>query len=161
MESKEKEYFIYVDGEKVIVSKDVYSAYMDPIWKEERQKRRTWRCRDAHGVRCKNDCIECEIALLGEGATGNDLSLDRLVEDEDPDLANTKDLEDIAVVREQLDLILTEIEKMSETNQKIMKLLMEGHSQQECADILGVGKSAISQRISLIRKKLKKVLDFA
>ena len=76
----------------MVVSKEVYSAYMRPIWREERNARNRWRCRDANGVRCKKDCIECEIALLGEGATGNDLSLERLVEDEDTDLIRKNDI---------------------------------------------------------------------
>ena len=156
MENKEKEYFIYIDGEKVKVSKEIYLEYMRPIWRDERKARRKWRCRDAHGVRCKKDCIECEIALLGEGATGNDLSLDKLVETEDPDLATTKDLADTAAVKEQLNLILAEIEKMSETNQEIMKLLMEGRSQRDCGELLGIEESDLSHRLSRIRKKLKK-----
>ena len=94
--------------------------------------------------------------MLGEGATGNDLSLDRLVEDENPDLGTTKDLADTAAVKEQLDLILAEIEKMSETNKEIMKLLMEGHSQRDCGELLGIEESDLSHRLSRIRKKLKK-----
>lgn len=158
MENKEKEYFIYIDGEKVKVSKEIYLEYMRPIWRDERQARRKWRCRDAHGVRCKKDCIECEIALLGEGATGNDLSLERLVENEDPDLIHNDDMAETTQIKEQLDVIMSEIRKLNEENQKMMELLMNGHTHEEIAAIQGVTRSDISHRIAIIRKKLKKFL---
>ena len=158
MENKDKEYFLYVNGEKVVVSKEVYSAYMRPIWREERNARNRWRCRDANGVRCKKDCIECEIALLGEGATGNDLSLERLVEDEDTDLIRKNDISETMSIKNQLDVILSEIRKMSEENQNVMEMLMNGHTHEEIAAIEGVTRSDISHRIATIRKKLKKFL---
>lgn len=158
MENKEKKYYLYVNGEKVVVTKEVYSAYMRPIWREERNARNHWRCRDANGVRCKRNCIECEIALLGEGATGNDLSLERLVEDEDADLIRKTDIAETISINNQLDVILSEIGKLSEENQRIMEMLMNGHTHEEIAAIEGVTRSDISHRIATIRKKLKKFL---
>ena len=57
-----KERYIYVNGEKIKVTEEIYKEYMRPIWREERNTRNRWRCRDANGVRCKKDCIECEMA---------------------------------------------------------------------------------------------------
>ena len=33
MENKEKEYYLYVNGEKVVVTEEVYRAYMQPVWR--------------------------------------------------------------------------------------------------------------------------------
>ena len=109
-------------------------------------------------MRCKRNCIECEIALLGEGATGNDLSLERLVEDEDADLIRKTDIAETISINNQLDVILSEIGKLSEENQRIMEMLMNGHTHEEIAAIEGVTRSDISHRIATIRKKLKKFL---
>lgn len=153
-----KEYYVFVEGKKVIVTEEVYRAYYQPVWKEERENRRKWKCRDAYGVRCTRNCEECEIWKIGAGANGNDLSLERMVEDEDPEFAKVPDVADMVILNEELMAILEEIGKMSETSQTIINLLTEGYSQQECAAKMGISQQAVSKNILATRKKLKKFL---
>ena len=150
-----KEYFVIVDGEKVTVTEEVYRAYMQPVWREERNTRNRWRCRDARGVRCKGACLRCEIARIGNGATGNDLSLERMVEDEDPEFATVPDVADVVIMREQISNIMDAVSRMSKTDQKIISMLIDGFNQYECAAELGIAQPTVNNHISRIRKKLK------
>ena len=81
---KDKEFYIVIKGEKVVVSEEVYRAYVRPIRNAQRKERREWKCRvmgeKGHLVRCKKKCGECEYAKDGNKATGNILSLDKLLE---------------------------------------------------------------------------------
>ena len=153
-----KEYYVFVEGKKVIVTEEVYRAYKQPIWREERDIRRKWKCRDAHGVRCKRECSECQIGRLGYGAMGNDLSIERMIEDEDPEFATVPDVADMIIIKDGLSGVWDEIDKMDEISQTLIKLTVEGYTQNECAQIMGISQSAVCQRITIIRKKLKKFL---
>ena len=154
----DKEYYVFVEGKKVIVTEEVYRAYYQPVWREERNQRNRWRCRDAHGVRCTRDCSECQIGRLGYGATGNDLSIERMIEDEDPEFATVPDVADMMIIKDELSGVWEEIDKMSETCQELIRLVIEGYSQRECGQILGLEESDVSHRLKRIRKKLKKFL---
>ncbi len=154
-----KEYFVIVDGEKVIVTEEVYRAYMQPVWREERNTRNRWRCRDARGVRCKGDCLRCEIARIGNGATGNDLSLERMVENEDPEFATVPDVADVVIMREQIRKIMEAVTMMSSFDQTIVDMLIDGYTQEECSKRLGISHQAVSKRVAAIRKNLKKFLE--
>ena len=154
-----KEYFVIIDGEKIIVTEEVYRAYMQPVWREERHTRRKWRCRDAKGIRCKGDCLHCEISRIGNGATGNDLSLERIVEDEDPEFATVPDVADAVIMREQIRNIMDAVSKMDTIDQTIVMMLIDGFTQNECAAALGIAQPNIHKRIYKIRKKLKVFLE--
>ncbi len=153
-----KEYYVFVEGKKVIVTEEVYRAYKQPIWREERDIRRKWKCRDAHGVRCKRECSECQIGRLGYGAMGNDLSIERMIEDEDPEFATVPDVADMIIIKDELSGVWDEIDKMDEISRTIIQMITEGYSQRECADFIGISKQALGQRLSVIRKNLKKFL---
>ena len=153
-----KEYYVFVEGKKVIVTEEVYRAYYQPVWREERDIRRKWKCRDAHGVRCKRECSECQIGRLGYGATGNDLSIERMIEDEDPEFATVPDVADIMIIKDELSGVWDEIDKMDEISQMLVKLIIEGYTQGECAKIMGVSQPAVCKRMRIIRKNLKKFL---
>lgn len=82
--SKNKEFYVMIQGKKVIVSEEVYRAYVRPIRNEQRKERRDWKCRvmgeKGNLVRCNKKCSECKYAENGNKATGNILSLDKLLE---------------------------------------------------------------------------------
>lgn len=64
----------------------MYRSYVQPIRKEQRKKRRDWKCRIVSEkgklVRCNKKCSGCQYAEAGNKATGNTLSLDKLLESE-------------------------------------------------------------------------------
>lgn len=52
------------------------------------------------------------------------------------------------------------LETMSESNKQLLTMyVIEGRTQAEIAARLGISRSAVADRISVIRKKMKKVLD--
>ena len=73
--SKNKEFYVIIQDKKVLVTEEVYRAYVRPIRAEQRRKRRAWKCRvvgvKGNLVRCKRKCSECEYANSGRKATGN------------------------------------------------------------------------------------------
>ena len=153
-----KQRYLYINGERIKVTEEVYKEYMKPVWRENKKAIRGWRCRLSNGRRCHDNCDECEFARLGEGPFGTVGSLDFLEEVEDPALLMDYDLSEHIIKINEKELIMTEISKMDETSQRIIGMLAEGYTHQEIADAYGVTRSDISHRISVIRKKLKKFL---
>ena len=64
-----KKFYVTIKGEKIEVTEEVYRAYVRPIRKEQRQKRRDWKCRvvgpKGNLIRCPNKCEECPYAKAG------------------------------------------------------------------------------------------------
>ena len=152
----EKEFYLIVEGQKVIVSEEVYRAYMQPIWREERNKRNRWRCRDARGIRCKRNCSECENAKIGRGAIGNDLSLEALVEQEAPCLAYEKDILNEVIHEMHLEAMRKAISELDDKDRELVNLLLTGMKKKECADKLGISKQLFDCREKSVLKKIQK-----
>ena len=81
-----------------------------------------------------------------------------MIEDEDPEFATVPDVADMMIIKDELSGIWEEIDKMSATSQELIKLITEGYSQRECAEILGVEEYYVSRLLKRIRKNLKKFL---
>ena len=163
-----KEFYVVIKGEKVVVTEEVYRAYVRPIRKEQRRKRRTWKCqvkgKNGKLVRCKEDCSRCEFALAGNNATGNVLSLDVFIEDGVEILDRDFDLERRYIEKEdwtscQEDLHKA-ILKLTPRQQEIVHLVyFEGKSREEVALLYGVDGSAIRHAMQRIYASLKKFLE--
>ena len=152
----DKKRCLYINGEEVTVTEEVYKEYMKPVWREKKMAQKGWRCRLSNGRRCRDNCDECEFARLAEGPLGTIGSLDFLEEVGDQALIMDYDISEHVVAIEEKNSVMAEIMKMDEESQKIIALLVEGYTHQEIADIQGVTRSDISHRLSVIRKKLKK-----
>ena len=92
--AENKEFYLVIKGEKVIVSEEVYRAYKSSDRAERKRKQRMWRCRikrekgiNNQWKRCQGNCEECQFkqqkmsdvsldALKEEGFDGVDESLD-------------------------------------------------------------------------------------
>ena len=149
---------LYINGEEVMVTEEVYKEYMKPVWRESKQALRGWRCRLSNGRRCHDNCDECEFARLGEGPFGTVGSLDFLEEVEDPALLSEYDLEESTINKELISTIWDEVSKMDEVNQRLVDMLYKGYSQTEIGLALGISQPAVYKRIIAIRKNLKKFL---
>ena len=145
-----------IEGKRVEVTEEVYRAYKQPLWREARNRRNRFRCRDGKGNRCTRNCLECERYLIGIGAQGFDLSIDDMRVDE---------MEDRNLVVEELDNILEidrakkiriAIDEMDDISKRIISMLTEGYKQKEIAREMGISPSALNQRLGVIRKKLEK-----
>ena len=151
-----KQYYLMIEGKRVEVTEEVYRAYKQPLWREARNRRNRFRCRDGKGNRCIRNCLECERYLIGIGAQGFDLSIDDMRVDE---------MEDRNLVVDELDEILeldrarkirVAINEMDDSSKRIIIMLTEGYKQKEIAADLGISPSALNQRLTVIRKRLKK-----
>ena len=163
-----KEFYVVIQGQKVFVSEEVYRAYVRPIRKEQRRKRRTWKCqvkgKKGNLVRCKKDCSKCEFALSGHNATGNVLSLDVFIEDGVEILDRDFDLERMYIEKEDGTSCRAEIWKaiseLTPRQQEIVRMVyFEGKTREEVARFYGVDGSAIRHAMQRIYATLKKILE--
>lgn len=154
-----KQYYLMINGTKVEVTEEVYRAYKQPQWREERNKRNRYKCRDGKGVRCNKKCEECDYARFIAGPTGNDLSLDALIEDQMTDRGLTYDGFELFVELAKANEIWREIVKMDETDRIILSMLGEGYTQAEAAGKVGISPMAVSKRVKKMRTRLRKFWD--
>ena len=163
-----KEFYVVIKGKKVFVSEEVYRAYVRPIRKEQRRKRRTWKCqvkgKNGKLVRCTEDCSKCEFAMSGHNATGNVLSLDVFIEDGVEILDREFDLERMYIEKEDGTSCREELHKailkLTPRQQEIVRLVyFEGKTREEVALLYGVDGSAIRHAMQRIYASLKKMLE--
>lgn len=133
-----KTYYLYVKGQKVEVSEEVYRAYVQP---ERKQRMRDYRAKEKISV----TSIE---ALSEKGFEIEDGTQDfesALIENEEH--------------AEELSKLHAAIEQLSERDRRIIQLYyFEGKTQQEIAAILGIAKSTMSELLPRILLRLKKFL---
>lgn len=130
-----KTYYLYVKGQKVEVSEEVYRAYVQP---ERKQRIREYRAKD------KVQITSVE-ALAEKGVEIEDNSqdaLDVMVEDEERS--------------EELSKLQLAISKLSERDRKVVHLYyFEGKTQKEIADILGLARTTVTELLQRILERLK------
>ena len=151
-----KQFYLMINGTKVDVTEEVYRAYVQPLWREDRNKRNRYKCRDGQGVRCKGNCSKCNFARFKEGPQGNDLSLDGLIEDQMTDDGLTYDGFEKFVAMMEASQIRKEVMKMDEIDRQILAALGEGYSQADAARRIGISAVAVHKRLKKIKEKLKK-----
>lgn len=154
-----------IGKETIEVSEEVYRAYMRPIKAEHQRKRRQWKCRvlsenGGHYCRCNNRCEACAYYLAGNNALGNNLSLDKMVENgvfiEDKSLELENNFIEKETNKEEYQKLYEAIKKLTEKERSLLKLLFYKHkSTVEISAILGVSQQAISKAKMKIIKKLK------
>ncbi len=130
-----KTFYLYVKGQKVEVSEEVYRAYVQP---ERKQRKRDYRAKDKVSV--------TSIEVLSE--KGFEL------EDETQDFESALiENEDHA---EELSKLHAAIEQLSERDRQIVKLyFFERKTQQEIADIFGITRQAVQKQLGKILVRLK------
>ena len=164
-----KKYYLTIGNETIEVSEEVYRAYMRPIKAEHQRKRRQWKCRvlsenGGHYCRCNNRCESCAYYLAGNNALGNNLSLDKMVENGVYIEDRAQDLENRYIEKEteseEYQKLYEAIKKLTEKERSLLKLLFYKHkSTVEISAILGVSQQAISKAKMKIIKKLKLFLN--
>lgn len=129
---------MYVKGQKVEVSEEIYRAYVQP---ERKQRKRDYRAKDKISV----TSIE---ALSEKGFEPEDGTQDfesALIESEEQ--------------AEELSKLHATVAQLSERDRQVVQLYyFEGKTQQEIATILGIAKSTMSELLPRILLRLKKFL---
>lgn len=169
MEDNGKTRTLMIRGQEVVVSEEVYRAYIRPIRAEQRRKRREWKCRKlsetaGYYVRCKERCENCPYYLAGNSALGNVTSLDSLVdceveiEDKQLDL-EANYIEQETTVEEYTKLHVA-IAMLTPRQQEMVRMVyFDGKSQEEVCTTYGVTKSAVSHAMERIYEALRKILE--
>ena len=163
-----KEFYITIQVKKIVVTEEVYRAYVRPIRTEQRRKRRAWKCRvvGAKGnlVRCKRKCSECEYANSGRKATGNVLSLDKLLEDGVEIRDKHLTPEEAYLEKERLAIIQREVNRaifqLRPRQQEMLRLIyFEEKKKREVAEYYGITPQAVHSALNRILRKLRKILN--
>ena len=120
-----KTYYLYVKGQRVEVSEQIYRAYVQP---ERKQRMREYRAKEKISV--------TSIEALSEKG----------FEPED----GTQDFEsaliEVEEQSEELAKLNAAIEQLSERDRRVVQLYyFESKTQQEIANILGIAKSTMSE----------------
>ncbi len=159
-----KSFYLWIKGQKVEVSEEVYRAYVRPIRNEQRKEKYDNRClvpRTVKGktiyVRCMKDCRECEKAhnAFNRRIVSLELITESGVEFED----TSPNLEEQMIAKEQAELVRNALQQLREVDRRMMELIyFEGKTQRETAEILGWREHYVSFRVRRILKELKKFL---
>ncbi len=165
-----KSFYLWIKGQKVDVSEEVYRAYVRPIRKEQTRKRREKKCqiRGPKGnlIRCTSNCSTCKYELDGKRESGELLSLETFKEEGFELEDRNSNTEENFIEQETKIEIQQKMRKaisfLNPEQQKIVKLLyFEEKSQVEIAKLLGIKPQSLTDRLKVILKTLKKILkDF-
>lgn len=164
--NEKKEFYIIIKGEKVIVSEEVYRAYIRPLRAERLRKLRAWKCqvkgKKGNLVRCQEDCNKCPYALAGNNATGNTLSLDGFKEDGVEIVDRSVDLEISYIENEEWtsnqERLHKAILQLTPRQQEMVQMIYyEGKTEQEIADKYGITQQAVHNALKKILSRLKNI----
>ena len=168
MENKDtKQFYLFVKGEKVAVSEEVYRAYVRADDSAARSQKRNSKCLvkgERKGlVRCKRNCEECPYYSAGNKLLGGVLSLDGLIEEGYEEVADT-DIENELIANEENDTkskaLYSAMEKLTKRQRYIIReIYFNGKSQAELCRIFNMEKSAMSKTVSRALKSLRKFLE--
>ena len=163
-----KEFYVMVQGKKVFVSEEVYRAYVRPIRKEQRKERRDWKCRivgeKGNLIRCNKNCNECEYAETGNKATGNILSLDKLLEKGIEIADEHLTPEELYIEKERRTSLQESLQKAlsqltSRQREIVVMHFFEYKSQEEICQMLGLTKGTVSLNLKRALINLRKILQ--
>ena len=162
-----KKFYVTIKGKQIEVTEEVYRAYVRPIRKEQRQKRRDWRCKilDEKGmlVRCSNKCEECPYAQAGKKPKGNNLSLDEFRECGVEIVDIAIDIEGSVIEeetrREKIAVVHSALAKLSSRQREVVIMVwLEGKTQEQVAKALGITQAGVSITLERAMKKLAEIL---
>ncbi len=150
----EKTRTIYLQGQRIPVTEEVYQAYYRPIWRVHDYARRHGQCGISDWRRCEGDCGLCKHHTTGDGG-----SIDFLFEEYELEFeAEGSNPEDIIGEALLLEELLKELDEIDPDGRRIAELLMDGETDRNIASSLGIARSTFSDRKLRIRKELKKRL---
>ncbi len=131
-------YYLYVKGQKVEVSEEIYRAYVQP---ERKQRMREYRAKDNVSVTSVEVMSEKGFEIED---TSQNFEADLIADEEHA---------------EELSKLYAAIARLSERDRRVIQLYyFEGKTQQEIADILGIAKSTMSELLPRILLRLKNFL---
>ena len=164
---EQKEFYLMIKGQKVIVSEEVYRAYVQPIRAEQQKRKRERRCileKVVNGkkiqFRCKGKCSACEKHFEENKNINIAVSFDELVSNGFDMSDATIDLQEDYIRKESAAELYELIQKLSPHQQEIIKAVyFDGESQQNVANRKGTTRRAVNNSLVRALATLKKFLE--
>lgn len=154
-QTQDRDYKIYIPSthQFIPVTKEVYYDYYRPIWRIQKQSQKYGQCMCPRSKlwRCDGCCIDCPYH-----AAGNVSSLDyeqELTGDvhEDPN-ANVEAMVSDQMVLQQL---FYRMDELFPEARRIVELRMEGKSDRDIADLIGIPRTTFRSRLDKIAARLR------
>lgn len=150
-----KQRYIYMEGQAIPVTEEVYLAYYQPIWRTHENARRHGQCAVNDWRKCQGDCGLCRHRTVGDSGSIDHLYELYALEAEDTD----SDPADIVGSSLLCETLLEVLDKIDPDGSRIAQLLMDGNTDRGIAAILGISKSWFNERKARIRKRLREYLE--
>ena len=157
--STDRPYYQDIDGKRIYVTEEVYRSYKQPIWAEKKRKERERRCQVSNGKgglkRCEDDCSMCPYFK-----SGSNLSLDRLYEDYEYEVADKSDsIIDSHIEEEFNQKMMEAVNELGPIDQQIIRSFMDGVSEREIARDTGLSQKAVNKRKKKLFNELREKLE--
>ena len=149
----QKQYYLDIEGEQVAVSKEVYLAYMQPVWREQKRVERQKRCIDENGRRCMKDCSQCP-----KTPSGGVLSLEKFMTD-GLDFSSSDNVEEECVRRDLRQAIHSALGALSNSDREIFLRAVAGYKEREIANFLHMSQTNVNKRKHYVFEYLRKQLE--
>ncbi len=157
---------IYLRSEKtfVEVSDEVYREYYRPIWKALKQAQRKGECACPKEARwqCDGECHTCEYRVVSSADVLSDTMVihdDSVLTIADTLTSNEASPESVALFHDLQSTLEKEICQMSQLEQKIAYLYLNGMTEREIAPVVDRSPSKVNKHKQRIIKTLKNALQ--
>lgn len=162
MKNQDKQYYIYLRStrERVPCTKEEFENYYHDIDVFRIRQERHGRCVCPSGKRldCDMDCLTCQFSRAGDSR-----SLDYLLSDEDESVSlieliedNKPLIEDSVLESIQLESLFNRLIELMPQAIEIGKLRLEGMSDRQISNVIGVNRQTFEYRINKVKETLKK-----
>ncbi len=152
MHAENKKYQIYLNGELIPVTEEVYKAWYRPIWRTYKFARRHNQCTCPQWHLCEGDCNVCQYQKLGDHS-----SLDLMFDDSLQQLeAQNSDPEEIVLDAMSTEELLHTLDEIDPYGSRIAKCLLNKADNRDASETLGLAKSTYSDKKMKIRRELRK-----
>lgn len=143
---------IYLNGQPVPVTEEVYLEWYRPIWRTHDFARRHGQCSCSRWQLCEGDCGICRFKMAGDHSSIDDLRDNYALEPAAPGA----DPEGIVMDAILLDELLDELDEIDPNSRRIAEVLLDGLDDRAAAKALGMARSTYSDKKLKLRRELKK-----
>lgn len=154
-----KEHFIYdpATKQRIPVSDEIYNEFYRPIWKTFRKAHRHGTC-SCPGTRwwiCTGDCATCKYRTAGDSLS-LEYEQEIMGDIREDESANLDGFVTDRIVFEQL---LKRLDELMPDARRIGELRLDGFSDSNIANIIGVPRTTFLSRLKKAKAKLRNEYD--